>query len=415
MDGYIENQTEPQVDGGSVGCIQNQPVVYNHNMEDSLLIVTTGVDPINESKALKDTQLFAIAENSAGTLQLSEVVHSGLNLPLTWKKARGGLLKVGHYQEDQEPPQTTLYDAIICGGERKSPSESGSFNMTDECFRLVDPLMPIAKYSVVRDRPTMIVLGKGAALWVAGGSEDSKATDMITSVNANQVSVNSDHSFPSSHLFDLRQNCIQMLKNTAILYGGLVDKNWLLYSWYFDLDNDNPFGWRMLAEMNYQRIGQMCGLIRSGSYNKDHQGFLVSAGGQNNGIFMDSVELFQHSLNSPIDGTSKNSWEIGPAMPKKLTFGATATSHDQRHMFVAGGKSELSWSSHSPIDNQASIISLTCLTPSLCKWTWHSEVSLSSGRTRSLAFILPPNAKLSGVCYIATHENYTSTEDDLQL
>ncbi len=315
-----------------------------------------------------------MAENS-GSLQMSEVSHSGLDLSMTLQNARGGLLKVNNPNDQVD--QETEYDVIICGGEH------GQLKL-DTCFSLVDQSTTIARYSFERHLPAVAVVADGTALWVAGGSDETKKFDLIQRTIFGNFTLTNDDSL-TSHVFSLTHTCLQILEsnNYAVLYGGFRNDSNLDQSWMLTTSNN----WATVKGEFPKRVGHMCGVLKGFSEYE----VVVSAGGKNSqGRIQDSVHLLK-----VYDGNMmKVHWESGPKLPIKLASAATATTQDRRHMFVAGGETE-SDDSPSHEEGTRSIFALTCQ-PN-CQWTEHGEVSLFPGRSRSLAFILPPYSKLSGV------------------
>ena len=274
---------------------------------------------------------------------------------------------------------------------------SGTIGNTN-CYKFVSSSQPASYFSSTRLASNIVAVNDGEALWVNGGANSQAATDLIQ-YNMNQIDYTSSHSFPDLPWGDIRNHCLQILdSNKVVLYGGNLNRE----TWHIDLNRyaNSNLGWIKSpnAELANKRVGLSCGVLRT----DDKYEIVVAAGGTSPPIVptMDYVELLKVQDGELIHA----SWETGPSLPMALAFAASATTQNRAQMFVAGGEAynllqKKDWSCGQGKCQMDTIVSLKCSSVMDCNWTTHTEVQLSSPRSRLVAFVIPPFARLSGVNY----------------
>ncbi len=364
--------------------INGGPEIFDHNLKDSLLIVTTGYQH-NDGSFLNKTQIFAI-DTDMGTL--SNLTVNGLDLSVRLSEARGGLIK---------STTTGLLDPIICGGIVQDHENTLATNRN--CYSLVNSSKPVTSYSdAIRAFAPVVVVNEGTALWIVGGGPSGdRSTEIIDGKN-NYESTTTDHSFPDMVKDGFKHHCLVIPEsNQAILVGGL--RGDYLSRETFRIDLKSPHSdWKQSGIITHGRYGHMCGVLKS---DNDGIEVVVAAGGfkmqptyhDTSDLVLDSVEVLKVT-----DGQVLNNWQPVESMPMPVAFAAAATTHDQDRMFVAGGETGSCLGNHCQLQT---IMSLAChdLKNLLCQWTIIAEAKLSSPRSRMVAYIVPPYLRLSGVSY----------------
>ncbi len=369
---FFAGEGKEEEEGGGNGRFYNLWKTHKKDMHllgNDVLILATGFEN-NEDATL--TELFTMHPNSG----LERCIDFQIDTPFPVHAATGGVLEL-HHDENSETMPTPVY----CGGTNLE-----NF-ITKDCFRL-DQRQPLGAMLTRRLGAASVSTHNGTVLWVTGGLSDSESDHDISSDSTEQLTVSADgQSLTASESIQLPRalslHCLVLLnKNLALLIGGLgslspegqlqvSDRSWSIDTNSFSL------GWTERSSLMNAREKHVCGVIRDISHPKAKEIVMVAGGALHAPSLTatNSVELLE-AENNDVSGQ----WQIGPSLPEALLDASSATTSDQKFLYVVGGQK---------IDFDISIsIYLFYCDDSICEWN-RLCTELSVGTYISLAFTLP--------------------------
>ncbi len=311
---------------------------------------------------------------------LERCIDFQIHTPFPVHGATGGALEL-HHDQNSEPIPTPVY----CGGINQENFK------TKDCFRL-DQHQPLGTMLVRRMEAASVSIHNGTVLWVTGGLSDIESHHEVTSDSTEQLTVSADgQSLTSSESIPLpralRSHCLVLLNNNlALLIGGFLGSlspEWQFQvsdrSWSIDIDSFS-LGWTERSSLTNARQKHVCGVIRDISHPKAKKIVMVAGGALDDTLTpTNSVELLQ----ADNDDVSSQ-WQIGPSLPITLLDASSATTSDQKFLYVVGGREiELQQDQ----DPSTSIFMFYC-DDSICEWK-RLCMELSFGTHLSLALTLP--------------------------
>ncbi len=336
-----------------------------------LLLLSTGNNMYAE---LSDTEAFTILPS--GELNACSTHHHGNNLdmPVTMMRPSGGLLRL---------QDSLQYRPVLCGGRSQGI-------VIADCFQLgSNEEEPLGRLLLSRHDAASVVIRDGTTLWVTGGRKMDQALDstelLELSSNADDGSetlINQASSSPTTLPYPMSSHCLQVVGgNTVILYGGASFEIGLIFSssWLAENSDSQPVSWMEGASMAEARYDHMCGVIKT----SEEAVIVVAAGGivDFSDKWTSTVKFLFVEENSD---SAINDWQSGPNLPVTLSQAASATTPDQRRLFVAGGRM-------SNLLDSLYVFCLRCLDEvNGCEWV-KTEAEIWKGRSSSFAIIIPPD------------------------
>ena len=278
----------------------------------------------------------------------------------------------------RQSTKDSTYRALVCGGEDNSFSQYDCFRISPKGFAGVTAKS--GNLGVPRQGAASVTLNDGTELWVTGGIDRYGSTEIIDAANGySNTHIHNRPTLPKELAF----HCLKQLQivNKVILYGGEDTHSstpLIQDSWTTDLDTD----WIWTGMMSAPRKLHACGVLRA----NDGSDIVVAAGGLDvDNKVLDSVDLLLiEAVNGHFD-----SWILGPRMPLTLCDAASATTSDQKRLFVVGGTI-----SYEPFEQSLFVFNFACNQENNdCKWA-KNNLELWLGRSSGVAMMLPPFAKV---------------------
>ncbi len=364
---------------------------------ESVLLLTTGW---NGQHAVGDTESFNIG-NGQSNMSMCQPQSNQTQSMYAFNKATGGLLR-GLNQGVNEENIAFTNIPLVCGGI----THNGEAN--DKCYRLETNQFPtvVGRMSRARLGAATTVLFNGTTLWVTGGHSLSNIATNTSEWLSLSAAASLDGSLEKMSEgiklpMPMASHCLEMINdNTAVIYGGseAPDAAWTISlnaatSFYFSLKNDSQ--WVRLGQLLIiGRYEHICGVIQTDISNNtsgSKKYVIVAAGGRTTSDHITNhVELLQvvEAENDSSALTFGNYWEAGPTLPVSLAGAASATTHDQSAIFVAGG---MMFSVSNDILLSDSVFSFFCRTSGdNCQWREFGKKQLTFGRSDAIAMIIPP-------------------------
>ncbi len=342
-----------------------------------MLILSTGS---NQHYEIGDTEAFVISEGG----NLDRCSHTNLDSPKALSMTTGGFLK-------STAANDSSYYPLICGGRNSEQSNRNCYIFGEA------NLKPVGNLIHHRKGAASVVIGNGTTHWVTGGHneilESQASTEFVTVVNNNgTIKINNEVSsvtLPSPMAF----HCLQMIgSSTAFLYGGVgygtqINRNSLFEANFRGIQQTTAANWIPSGSLKQARKEHMCGVLRDPDLGQDDPWRIIIAAGGITSYHKctSTVEVLRvkDSSNVNVMNLARSKWVSGPHLPIPLCCAASATTHDQGRLFIAGGLI-----SESPYQQSLFVFSLTCPGKN-CQWT-KNDLELSYGRTSTIAMIIPP-------------------------
>ncbi len=150
---------------------------------------------------------------------------------------------------------------------------------------------------------------------------------------------------------------------------------------------DNFVGWQARVPLETNRLRHSCGvLVGSGPDNGiDNQAKLVVAAGGTDkmALLLSSVETMLVLESDSGEPLFANKWEAGPGLPIAIVDAASATTPDQKALFIFGGGGSIDEDSRSVF-----VMRCTDVINLQCSWT-RLDDKLKMSVSKGLALTLP--------------------------